>query len=120
MPETLGHSQIEASGCELCMRSDVALALGLALHELKTNSAKFGALGQPQGHVAIHWRPIEGVTANQHLVEWKESGGPATSPPKRCGLGFELLQNILPMQLGGPTELNFGPDGLTASIIVTP
>jgi PAS domain S-box-containing protein len=120
LPETLGHSQIEASGCELCMRSDVALALGLALHELKTNSTKFGALGQPQGHVAIHWRPIEGVTANQHLVEWKETGGPATSPPKRCGLGFELLQNILPMQLGGPTELNFGPDGLSASIIVTP
>jgi PAS domain S-box-containing protein len=120
LPETLGCSRIEASGCALSLRSDVALALGLALHELKTNSEKFGALGQTGGGVVIHWRPLEGATANHHVVEWKENGGPATSPPTTCGLGFELLQKILPMQLGGPTELSFEPDGLSASIVVSP
>ena len=120
LPETLGYSQIEASGCDLSVRSDVALALGLALHELKTNSAKFGALGQTQGRVEIHWRPLEGATADQHVVEWKETGGPVTSPPTTRGLGFELLQKILPMQLGGSTEIKFEPDGLSASIVVSP
>jgi two-component sensor histidine kinase len=120
LPETLGYSQIEASGCDLSMRSDVALALGLALHELKTNSLKFGALTQSRGHVGIHWGPIEGATENQHLVEWRETGGPSTSPPNYCGLGLELLQNILPMQIGGPIKLEFEPRGLTASIVVTP
>jgi PAS domain S-box-containing protein len=120
LPETLGYSQIEASGCDLSMRSDVALALGLALHELKTNSAKFGALTESRGHVGIHWGPIEGATDNQHLVEWRETGGPATSPPKWCGLGLELLQNILPMQIGGPIKLEFEPRGLIASIVVRP
>ena len=120
LPEMLGDPRIEASGCELTVRSDVALALGLALHELKTNSEKFGALGQSRGHVAIHWKPIESATANQHLVEWKETGGPATSPPKTRGLGLELLQNLLPMQLRGSTELNFEPHGLSARIVITP
>ncbi len=120
LPETLGYSQIEASGCDLSMRSDVALALGLALHELKTNSLKFGALTESRGHVGLHWRPIEGATDNQHLVQWRETGGPATSPPQRCGLGLELLRNILPMQIGGPVALEFEPRGLTASLVVTP
>ena len=120
LPDALADHRIEASGCELNLRSDVALALGLALHELKTNSARFGALGQSQGRVALRWRPIEGAAANQHVVEWEESGGPASTPPKTLGLGLELLQNILPMQLGGPTKLNFGPEGLRASIVVTP
>ena len=120
LPDALADRRIEVSGCELSMRSDVALALGLALHELKTNSVKFGALGQSRGHVALHWRPIEGAAGNQHVLEWEETGGPATTPPKTLGLGMELLQNILPMQLGGPTKLNFGPGGFSASIVVTP
>ncbi|ARN81212.1 PAS domain-containing sensor histidine kinase [Methylocystis bryophila] len=118
LPETLGHSQIETSGCELSLRSDVALALGLALHELKTNSRKFGALSQSRGHVGIQWRPLEGASDNQHVVEWTESGGPMTSPPKSCGLGLELLEKILPMQLGGPTKLEFEAGGLKASLVV--
>lgn len=120
LPETLGHSQIVASGCELSMRSEVALALGLALHELKTNAIKFGALSQAAGRVELHWRPAEGAPNNQHVVEWIEHGGPATRPPTHCGLGFELLQKVLPPQLGGAVELKFEPAGMSASILITP
>ena len=120
LPEALADRRIETLGCELSLRSDVALALGLALHELKTNSAKFGALAQSHGRVTLRWRPIEGAAGNQHIVEWEESGGPAATPPESIGLGLELLQNILPMQLGGPTKLDFRPEGLSASILVTP
>lgn len=120
LPETLAPSRINASGCELSLRSEVAMALGLALHELRANAMKFGALSRAGGRVDLHWRRIEAAVANEHLIEWREIDGPEIMPPQKCGLGFQLLQKILPPQLGGSTSLRFEREGMSASIVVTP
>ena len=76
-----------------------AQALVLALHELATNAAKYGALSRPEGRIAVHWT----VNGGQAItVEWVETGGPAVSPsaPKRRGFGSDLLLRALPRQLG--------------------
>jgi two-component sensor histidine kinase len=111
---------LDATGCALQLRAEVALALGLALHELMSNSKQFGALSSPQGSVELTWTPILKATEGQHLIEWREFGGPTVKKPTRSGLGLELLKNILPAQLGGATELDFEAGGLAAKIVVTP
>ena len=95
-----------------------AQALGLALHELATNAAKHGALGQPEGQLAITWR-IEPRDGERHaVVDWKESGV-AMPPPgeqRRYGFGSELIERALPYQLGAETSLSFEPDGVRCTI----
>jgi PAS domain S-box-containing protein len=98
-----------------------AQALVLALHELATNAAKYGALSRPEGRIAIRWT----VGAGQAItVEWVETGGPAVSPsvPKRRGFGSDLLLRALPRQLGpGATvSVTCEPTGAQAVIRFTP
>jgi two-component sensor histidine kinase len=66
----------------------------LALHELATNSAKYGALSNTKGKVQVSWT-IEPDQAGSVLkFKWKESGGPPVNPPTRQGFGSQLLKGI--------------------------
>ncbi len=83
------------------------MPLALALHELCTNAAKYGALSRRGGHVEITWSRVpEGM----ELV-WTESGGPPTVEPAQYGFGTLLLTRVLAQQLGS-VELHFLPEGL--------
>lgn len=98
-----------------------AQALVLALHELATNAAKYGALSRPDGRITVRWsREADQVIT----VEWAETGGPSlpTSPPERRGFGSDLLLRALPRQLGtGATvALACHPPGARAAIRFTP
>jgi len=86
-----------------------ALSFGLAIHELGTNAAKYGALSVPGGHVSINWRLVEERLAE---VEWRESGGPAVDAPRKRGFGTELIEKIVAHELRHPVELDFEPDGV--------
>ncbi len=86
-----------------------ALALAMALHELATNAAKYGALSSSEGKVTIDW-----IASNpdQAIVRWQESGGPSVSPPQRKGFGSRLLERGLAADLGGQPSLSFAPEGV--------
>jgi two-component sensor histidine kinase len=88
------------------------LALSLALHELATNAAKYGALSRPEGRVALRWEAQSG-TLN---LSWRESGGPPVAAPSRRGFGSRLLQDLLFRDLGGQTRLEFPASGVCCSI----
>jgi PAS domain S-box-containing protein len=92
-----------------------AQALVLALHELATNAAKYGALSRPEGRIAVRW---SGDAGGMATLEWTETGGPSLSPspPERCGFGSDLLRRALPRQLGaGATAaVAFEPSGVRA------
>jgi two-component sensor histidine kinase len=91
------------------LNPDAAQAIGMALHELATNSIKHGALSCDAGHVHIFW-----CAANDDLVfTWQESGGPEVPLPKRRGFGRTILEQVTPSKLAGRAELNFKPEGVS-------
>jgi PAS domain S-box-containing protein len=100
--------QIAVDGPSLDLSPTQALALSLALHELATNAAKYGALSRPDGRVELSWKSQNG---RLHL-SWRESGGPAVVPPTRRGFGSRLIENALSRDLDGQSRVEFAPEGL--------
>ncbi|WP_309750512.1 HWE histidine kinase domain-containing protein [Novosphingobium sp.] len=107
--------QAEISGPEIALAPNTALSLGLAIHELVTNAAKYGALSRDEGRVSISWSLEDPQTAR---LEWRERGGPRVVAPDRFGFGTNLLRKTVSHELGRDVELDFAPDGLRASLFV--
>ena len=100
--------RIHASGPHVVVNPKAAIALVLALHELGTNAAKYGALSVPGGAVDIDW-----TTENGRLhIEWRESGGPQVCAPVRQGFGLRMIERALAADLAGTATVTFAPDGL--------
>ncbi len=100
--------QIALDGPSLDISPSQALALSLALHELATNAAKYGALSRPEGRVELRWF----VQNNLLNLSWRESGGPQVVPPTRRGFGSRLVEHALSRDLDGQTRLEFAPEGV--------
>jgi len=95
-----------------------AESLALAVHELATNSLKFGALATPEGHLAVAWAVSEGQLPRLRIT-WVESGTTIASlAPRRRGFGQELIESTLPYELGAATRLMFSPGGVVCEIDV--
>jgi PAS domain S-box-containing protein len=105
-------SRFEVTGEPLRLAPRAALALAMALHELGTNAAKYGALSAEGGRVSIAWT-LDGDTLR---LEWRESGGPTVAPPTRRGFGSRLIERGLEADLGGGAALHFEPPGLRCEI----
>jgi PAS domain S-box-containing protein len=90
--------------------------LGMALHELTTNAAKYGALSLPSGDLTVTWT-VSGSLFQTLRLEWRERGGPSIeSPPVRQGFGSRLLERGIRAELEGQVTLDFTPAGLDATI----
>jgi len=110
--EPFSPARFHVSGPRLFLSSKQALAIAMALHELATNAAKYGALSVPSGRVAIVWSvggSMEGLTL---IFNWQERGKGPAQPPKRRGFGSRLLELGVARELGGTAKLEFGPDGV--------
>ena len=109
------HSRIRLRGPRLELSSEVALALGMAAHELTTNAAKYGALSRPEGKVDVTWFVKDG---HDHclVLEWIERGGPPVQQPTRKGFGSMLLERVLGRQLRGEVGVNYAPEGLNIRV----
>lgn len=92
-----------------------ALSLGLAIHELATNAAKYGALSQSGGSVHISWAKLSDELAR---LEWRERGGPTVSQERVCGFGTNLIEKIVAHELRNPVELHFHPSGVECNLTV--
>jgi PAS domain S-box-containing protein len=79
---TLDEARLEASGPDICLEPQLALHVGLILHELATNANKYGALTVPDGRLFLSWQVVD---ATLHL-RWRERGGPRVQPPRRIGV----------------------------------
>jgi two-component sensor histidine kinase/PAS domain-containing protein len=105
--------QIALVGPSVDVSPSQVLALSLALHELATNAAKYGALSRPEGRVELRWE----VQAGRLNLSWRESGGPRVVPPTRRGFGSRLIEHALGRDLDGKTRLEFAPEGVRCSIM---
>jgi two-component sensor histidine kinase len=100
-------------GEDLQLPSRSTTAISLALHELCTNAAKYGALSVECGCVSISWTRRD----DQMHLHWKETGGPAVVPPSHKGFGTRLLEAIAG-ETRGTISVHFESDGLACRIAV--
>ncbi|MDG5747655.1 CHASE domain-containing protein [Qipengyuania sp. XHP0207] len=107
--------EVVLDGPDVDLAPNDALSFGLALHELATNAAKYGALSVEGGRVEIHWSNINERLAK---VEWTERGGPLVRQPSRRGFGTELIEKIVAHELRHPVELEFDERGVRCTLLV--
>jgi two-component sensor histidine kinase len=91
----------------------------MAVHELTTNAAKYGAFSLPTGCVSVTWSLEERAGERRLLLDWQEQDGPLVMEPDRQGFGTVLLQRALGRQLGGEVETSFAPSGLKVRVSAT-
>jgi len=111
---THGQDRIRTGGAMVRLRTKVATTLMLALHELATNAAKYGALTAAEGFVVLSWEikrssPDERDTFS---LSWQEVGGPLVVAPTRRGFGSRLLERALPGEVGGTASISYAQKGL--------
>jgi PAS domain S-box-containing protein len=106
--------RITASGPDVSLEPRTAQTLALAVHELSTNAAKYGALSVEPGRVKLTWE----LKADQLVLHWVESGGPATVPPATPGFGIRVISASIERQLEGEARFDWIPEGLHCSLAV--
>jgi len=100
--------RISMNGPNVLISPNNALSIGLALHELLTNAARYGALSTNEGQVSIDWH----VSGEEIAVLWEEHGGPPVTEPAKRGFGLNLIERALAQELGRPIQIDFLPGGL--------
>jgi len=108
---------IAIDGPDLTLTNAQAQSLGLAVHELTTNAAKYGALnGSPNARLDVGWD----ADADERTMElnWCESGLADIAEPVSTGFGSTILQRILPTELGAKVTRKFQSDGMTCRIVL--
>ena len=88
-------NRIRVEGPNLRLDAPMALSLSLALHELATNAAKYGALSSRTGQVHVTWEVVNQGTARNLRFRWEECGGPPVAEPTRKGFGSRLIERSL-------------------------
>ena len=111
-----GLERIELSGEDVVLHPEAAQPFALALHELATNAAKYGALSQPAGRLQLSWRQDE--AARGLRLTWREAGGPAVQPPTRLSFGSTLIGLAVRDQVGGTVEKTWHPQGLVCELLI--
>lgn len=104
--------RLQISGEDRQLPPDHALGLGIILHELASNAARYGALSTATGNLSVQWRIDDDVLT----LHWAETGGPVTDPRAARGFGTRLIQRSLEKVLGSQVDHELGEMGVTACI----
>jgi two-component system, chemotaxis family, CheB/CheR fusion protein len=110
-----GTDQVRIAGAPIMLNPVLTAPLGLVIHELATNAAKYGALSQPGGQIEVKWSVVRDQTGSKLLINWVERTPrtiEAVGPP---GFGSKLIEVSVP---GATVEKNFEPHGLTCTFSV--
>ncbi|MGT2437588.1 HWE histidine kinase domain-containing protein [Bradyrhizobium betae] len=109
--------RVKIDGPDVSLDPRAFATLALVVHEMMTNSAKYGALADSTGQVEVVWR----IDPNSSLeIEWKESGGPPVQPPSRRGFGTTIIERSVPFDLKGEAEIRFDLLGVQAKFVIPP
>lgn len=110
-----GRSRVVLTGPAISLSSEVAVPVGMALHELSANALMHGALGDPDGRIVVTWAVEEDGCLS---VTWNEHDGPPVALPTREGFGYQLLNRVLTAQIGAAVDIAFDPDGLRVNLSI--
>ena len=103
--------RVQTAGPPTPLRPTEAQCMAVALHELATNAAKYGALATDAGQVGVEWSRKQ----DSLVVLWREDGGPAAQPPRCEGVGSRFIRAAL-AQLGGAVSFDWRPAGLVCEL----
>ena len=106
-------TRVTLDGPPVEITASASQALGMALHELATNAAKYGALSIKSGRVIVSWSLLSDAAGKARFtLSWIESGGPLVAKPTRLGFGSTVTGSMIKMSLGCDAEVDFAPTGL--------
>lgn len=108
-------TRVRLSGPEVLLEPQGFTTLALVIHELMTNSAKYGALSDSHGHIDIGTH-CDGQR-NLHIT-WTEHGGPAVKAPTRRGFGSTVIERSIPYDLKGEATLDYETKGVRATFMI--
>ncbi|MGJ4927390.1 sensor histidine kinase [Bradyrhizobium sp. HKCCYLS2038] len=101
-------NRIAIDGPPIELTPEAAQAIGMAIHELATNAAKYGALSTDDGRITLAWSH----DGDWFDMDWRESGGPQVSAPEHGGFGSRVISDMVRAGLDGTVEVDFAPSGL--------
>jgi two-component sensor histidine kinase len=107
--------QASWEGPPVRLRPEAAQSLGLALHELASNAAKYGALSAPTGRVSVQWALLAESGGGVEII-WAEQGGPPVRVPQKHGFGSLVIERNLPRSLESEVDLQFRAEGARCRI----
>jgi two-component system CheB/CheR fusion protein len=113
---SLADHNIVLSGPDVALDARGALAVGLAIHELSTNAAKYGALSVPKGDVAVTWTIATTGDRPYFSIDWIEHNGPPVAMPVKPGFGIVLIERGVAHDLGGEAQIEFLRTGVHARL----
>ncbi|OJU08819.1 MAG: two-component system sensor histidine kinase/response regulator [Caulobacterales bacterium 68-7] len=103
--------RIVVHGEPLMLNPQAFSTMALVLHELVTNSTKYGGLSAPGGGVTISWKRND---SGDLIFDWEEAGGPPVKAPTRKGFGTTIIDRSVPYDLGGSASIEYDPKGVHA------
>jgi PAS domain S-box-containing protein len=108
---TSGNTDI--NGPAVVLKAEAGQSMGMVLHELATNAAKYGALSTQNGRVSICWHQrLNGHASPNLVLEWQEVGGPSVVAPENPGFGTSTIRDLIPYEFGGTVDLAFDHSGV--------
>ncbi len=110
----LGSERLQVAGEDMQLPPDQALGLGIVLHELASNAARYGALSPAGGRVRIYWTSQDG----RLRLDWRESGGPPVTAQPARGFGSRLIERSLDKVLGSSVRLEMPTGGVVAQVVL--
>jgi PAS domain S-box-containing protein len=107
-------NRLRIDGPQVLLEPDIAQAVAVALHELATNAAKYGALSTSNGHIDLTWSHEASGRLN---LRWIESGGPTVETPTRRGFGVRVIEQMI-AQFKGETRFDWRAAGLVCGVTI--
>ncbi len=114
--DVYGADRVKLKGPQIEINARAALSLGMAVHELATNAAKYGCFSVPEGSVSLNWIRQDDGETNDFIFTWKETGGPAPSKDIKDGFGSQLIRSTIEGSLSGAVKIDHGKNGLVCSM----
>ena len=107
--------RVVIEGPAVSLNPKLALPLGMIIHELGTNSAKYGSLSVAGGSLDISWA-VERRSGDTLVLDWIERGGPSVDKSPRHGFGLTLIEREVSHGLGGKAKIEFEDTGLRVNL----
>jgi two-component sensor histidine kinase len=108
--------RVRMFGPKVPLSPRLAVVLSMILHEIATNAAKYGALSNDTGTVALDWEILTENDKQKLRLIWAEAGGPPVVAPIQRGFGSRLIERSARDQLGGEATVDFLPRGVVYTV----